>query len=140
MRELRVRADLAFFLRHADVRLVDAKAFGVSRGGVFPDVWDRRHPELAKKAAPVRLLDDAANVGGDAIHPAVLLGDDVYLHAAAVAYLSEPFIVGKEQAPDAVLVADERIAKSVPVVEGADQSQLQGFRCPLAIPHARLAK
>ena len=56
---------------------------------------------------------------------AAVLADDVHLHPAAVDELVGVLVVGQEQAPDAELVADHRVAAAVPVVEVADQSKLQ---------------
>ena len=70
---------------------------------------------------------------------AAVLADDVDLHAAAVDELVGVLVVGEEEAPHAELVAHQRVAEAVPVVEVADEAKLQRARRPLAVPDARLA-
>ena len=68
-----------------------------------------------------------------------VFADDVHLDADAVHELVGVLVVGQEQAPDAELVAHQRVAEAVPVVEVADEAKLQRGRGPLAVPDAGLA-
>ena len=53
--------------------------------------------------------------------------------------LSAIVLVRQENTPDAILIAHQRIGTTIPIVEIADETQLQRCRRPFAIPDAGLA-
>ncbi len=128
-------ADFAFFLGHADVGFVDAETAVLFGGWVFELVGFGGVPILRDEAFGIGVLDDAADVGGYAVHGAGF-GDDVDFKFAAVDEFVAEFFVGEEEAPDAELIADQGMAHAIPVVEIADEAELEGVGGPFAIPDA----
>src|SRR5579871_5253021 len=117
--------------------LINAQPARALRSRMLPGVGRGRLPVLGGEGV-VRLLDDAAGIGGNAVQRAVR-GDHMDLDPAAMEETLPIEGIGQEDGPDAPLVARQRIGLAIPAIEVADQRQGLSAGRPLAIPDAGLA-
>ena len=128
-------SDFAFLLRHANVGFVDAWARLALRIRVLKLEAFFGLPELADKVFGSGVLDDAANVRGNAILKNAP-GKHVGFQGLTVLKRS----LGQKDRPDPILVTTQRIGRPIPTFKFAGETELLRAGSPLAGPDSTLAR
>ena len=136
MRELVIGADALFFLRHADMRLIDDGGHVALRRKalVGPLKFPLRRPDLAVEAAGIRVLHDAVDIKRDMILHAAGMGD---LHFD-VGEVLEGVLSPQGDLPVSVIQARHGMGLSIPLIKIADEMHRGRVRGPFAVDPAAL--
>ena len=132
--EFPIGADLALFLRHADMGFVDIQGGFTLEISVRPGEYLAVVHNLCGEGDGLGILDDPAGIQGNMLSTLQIGIDDSFDLAA----LPQSVITGQEQFPVAAFQLGQGVTGQVPVVEVAGQVQLIGAGGPLSVEPAAI--
>ena len=127
--KLLIRADTRFFLRHADVRLIDIQFFLRAEIGIRPVKGLSGYADLGVPLNGFGILHDVIGVQRDAVQFLAVVHNDRHDFLAVFQRVT----AGEEEFPHAVVFLRHGMGVAVPAVKITGEIHGFGCRCPLTV-------